>query len=51
MSRLLNLYKTILTSAGLESDAQGRIYQKLAGESIPCSVGEKALLLLSLIHI
>ena len=45
MSRLLNLYKTILTSAGLESDAQGRIYQKLAGESIPCSVGEKALLL------
>tara|TARA_B100000700_G_scaffold331122_1_gene461573 strand:+ start:6229 stop:7449 length:1221 start_codon:yes stop_codon:yes gene_type:complete len=45
MSRLINLYKTILTSAGLESDAQGRIYQKLAGESIPCTVGEKLLLL------
>ena len=45
MSRLINLYKTILTSAGLESDAQGRIYQKLAGESIPCTVGEKSLLL------
>jgi hypothetical protein len=45
MGRLLNLYSTILTSAGLEADAQGRIYQKLAGESIPCTIGEKSLLL------
>lgn len=45
MSRLITLYKTIMTSAGLTCDEQGRIYQTLAGESIPCTVGEKSLLL------